>query len=892
MVSKRDLISTKLIIKNNGSSAATLKLASPVEGNLLSMPDTIILQPGTIQNIPVKFLPSAELLSNPTPFIGVTYKNLNNGQSISAKLVLSIDQAGQVHVTALDPVVYINTTNGKATLRFRCVNQGYAPTRVVMKLTANPTGLQILNPLRTIQLDPGSRQIIEVEANYLKMNNNGLTPEFNVIAEVADASGTPLSTSVVQVTSLGSRRADIAAAQHDMGNISGISYTNMNQAVNYYTLSTSGNILPGSDERIDYNLNLNYYTRINAADGFDTWINYTGKHIGIRIGNVMDNLDFSLFGRGIKLSVNTGSHSAFDVYGIQNSYLLFTQTNQQLPFATSAALNYRYNSKLGEGNVAAIFNNNPLTRIQTRLVNGRFAIATGNNHALEIKAGLSNETVKGTTENKTGGAAGVNYSYQGERVGLNFNNYYSTNYYSGLQRGSISLNNRVNYRLNKTFSIFSRYALIKNAPRYLTDTLLLYAGLYNNTATYETGVNISSGRLNLGVHPYLLNQSLSRSNNQYAPVLNVNGSLRSSSKRLGIDLMYAFNGSRQVTILGDFGATNSDNTRLNERNYRSFRIMANYNDRWWGIHSLLQNAPFYLSEEAIATQAGGKYYAYSFGPDVHFTAFNNKLSVNITDYFNYTAYKISSNHSVNAQVQYRVTNGWQLSGECFYNAYSTVNNNYNLQTRIGVVKRFDRTSAPGTKKLKISFYNDANHNNQWDNGEQPLEGLVINIADKNQQNSGRMNTVSDKKGMVEYIAIKEGVYSLNLLRSNGWNLPGQVTIDLSGNKKMAIPLVKSGWLMGKIKVVKQAYVSTAPVLEGIKVVAVNDKNLVFTTLTNEAGEFELPLPVNNYQVSIEADPAQYAITNQKQQVNINTGNNKQLEFNLVDERRKVIVKQF
>lgn len=107
-----------------------------------------------------------------------------------------------------------------------------------------------------------------------------------------------------------------------------------------------------------------------------------------------------------------------------------------------------------------------------------------------------------------------------------------------------------------------------------------------------------------------------------------------------------------------------------------------------------------------------------------------------------------------------------------------------------------------------------------------------------------------------------------------------------------IPLVKSGWLTGKIKVIKQAYLSTTPVLEGIKAVAVNDKNLNFTTLTNEAGEFELPLPINHYRVSVEADPHQYAVSNQTQQVNINASNNKQLEFNLVDERRKVIVKQF
>ncbi|MBE9583107.1 hypothetical protein IM792_01465 [Mucilaginibacter sp. JRF] len=891
-VSKRDLIATRIKLQNKGNTTANLKLVSSIAGNLLTMPDTVTLQPGKTRIIPVKFLPSADVLGGANPAVTVSYKNINTGELLNARLLLNMDRSGLVRIAATDPIVYINTTTGKATLRFRCANMGYADAQIVIKLTVNPTGLQIINPIRTLKLEAASQQIVEIDANYIRSGGNGIIPEFNVVAEVSDASGSPLSTSVIQVTSLGSRRADVAATQHDLGNVSGISYTNMNRALDYYTLSTSGNIIPTTDKRFDYNLNLNYYNGLNTTDIYDTWVGYTGKNFGMRVGNVMDNLDFSLFGRGIKLSFNMDEHNSVDAYGVQNSYLLYSQANNQLPFASTAALNYRYKNQLTEGNVAAIFNNNPLTRVQTQLVNGRLAIATGEKQMLELRGGASYETVKATTDSKAGAAAGVNYTYFGERFDINFNNYFSTAYYSGLQRGSLSLNNRINYRFNKALSVFTRYALIENSPRYLTDTVLLYNGFYNNTATYEAGFNITAGRFNVSFHPYWFNQSLSQANNQLVPGLNLNGDLRSTSQRLGIDLTYTFKSGKMFTMLSDFGVTESNNTQLSNRRYRAYRIMANYSGSWWGFHSLLQNGPYYLSEEAIANQTGNKYYAYSFGPDVHFAAFKNKLNVNITDYFNYTAYRGSSNHSLNTQVQYRIDNGWALSGEVFYNAYSAYNNSYNLQTRLGIVKRFDRTGTPGTQKLKLSFYEDTNHNNQWDAGEKALEGLVVNIADETStNNSGRLNTVTDKKGVVEYVNLKEGNYSVNLLKSNGWNLPGQASVNLSKSKKIMIPMVKSGWLTGKINVTKQAYLNTKPSLEGLKVVAKNDKNITFSTLTNEDGEFELPLPIDHYLISIEADPTQYAINNQGQQVNVGQ-TNKQLEFSLTDERRKVVVKQF
>jgi hypothetical protein len=890
LINSRNVISSKLKLHNGTNKPVTLKLTSATGGNLLTLPDTVTIQPSSSRIIPVKFFPSAELLGSSKPVISIVYTNVNTTEIVKAILFVQLELDVPVGLTSPDQVVYINNITGKAALRFRCVNRGYASIQILLKLNINPAGLQVIDPVRVIKLEAGSEQMIEFDAAYLRLNNN-LAPEFNVMAEVTNMSGSLLATSMVQVTSLTSRRADINTAQYTVGNTSGVSYTQINQANTYYTITGNGNLTPSSHSQLDYNLNLNYYNRLNTVDAYDTWVGYNNKNIALRAGNIMDNLDFSMFGRGIKFSVKTGDNSTIDAYGLQNNYLLYTQAKSRIPLSSTYALNYNFKSEHGlQGNVAAIFNTNPFTNVQTRFVNGRASILRGKNHELDIRGGASYETAKNSNVVQPGAAAGADYTYRNGKLDISLNNYFSTAYYSGLQRGVLQLNERLSYRLAKAVNIFGRYSLLNNKPLYMVDTLLINQGLYSNMVTYEAGINFNTGKLSLTIHPYLFDQSLNRSlNDVLAPV---NQPLHSSSKRVGADLIYSLRGGRQLYILSDFGITNTDNPNITRQLYNSLRVMATYSDKWWGLHALIQKAPYYLSEETIASQTNGEYSATSFGPEIHFAAFKNKLNVNVSSYFNYTSYNKNSNNSLNAQLQYHVKNGWAISGQAFYNTYSKLSNNYNLQTRVGIVKQFIRNNAPGTKKLKVNFYNDANNNNKWDDGEPPVEGVVVSITQKaEKENPKQLTTITGKKGDIEYVDLKKGYYSLMLVRTNGWHLPAPVDIDVADNKKIAVPLVKSGWLTGKINVIKKEFIATKPLLEGIKIIARSDQNTVFTTLTNENGEFELPLPINRYHISADVDTKRYTVGNQGQMIAINKDNNT-IEFNLTDESRKVIVKQF
>ncbi|WCT10243.1 SdrD B-like domain-containing protein [Mucilaginibacter jinjuensis] len=886
--------SNKIRFENKTSQAITLFQSTTTADVLLKLPDTVRLNPGASATFPVKYFASQALLSGSAGGIKVGYTNQLNGQKVEAFFMVKVNQPNKIFINLPEPIVYLNSVTGLANFKLHCANRGFSSVNVNLKLTINPSGIQIVTPIRNIVLDASSDQMIEFEAKLLSGNTNYST-NYNVTIECTDDNGNSLAIATLQIAEIGNNKREQTAATgqyfNQLSNTAELSYTAINRSYSFYSFLANGNIAPNADSHLGYNLNLNYYDKQHALDGYNTWLNYNNKYFGVTVGNLMESLDYSLFGRGAKASVFLDQHNSVDLYYVQNSYVLFSQLLNQYPGSTIFAASYNFINAGNMARVSLLYSHNPLTGVDTRFTNGYMHFALKGNQRLDVKAGYSNEQEPSTGESHNGVAGGFVYSYRPTRWDLSLNNYYSSAYYSGLQRGTTQLDNFLGYHFTPKTTLFGHYELIKNSPKYLIDTLTI-AGFYNNTLKYELGLNLNFRALNITLHPYWYKQDINQTySTQY---IQVNGPLSSKSIRTGLDINYALGRGQQLTALTDFGYTRSDNPQLTNQHYTGFRINTNYFNKWWGMSVLLQNAPYYLAEEIATTYNNQKqrYHNYSFGPNVHFTAFNNKLSVSANDYLNFTSYNIKRNNALNGQVYYRVKGGWQLSGQVFYNTYPSYVNSYNLQTRVGISKQFIRTSTPGTHSLQLQFFDDENNDGIFNSNDKAIEGLVINIAAEKSTNNSDLTTISDKSGVVKYSNLQNAVYELSVVRGNGWHLAQKLTVDLVHNQKMMIPLVRSGWLKGVITPVKQEYTTSKPNLEGLRVVAVDDKNQTFTTLTNEFGEFELALPVNNYRISVDVDNQKYSISNPNQVVFIDQKVKKEVTFSLVDQAHKVIVKQF
>jgi hypothetical protein len=859
---------------------------SVTAGALLTLPDSVILAPGTVQNFPVKYFSSPESIKSALQEFVAEYISPNQPISKKAVFYTRVNAENRVLISAVEPVVYLNNNSKNVSLKIRLINNGYAPVTLKLKFTTYPAGLQISNSGQLISLVAGADQLLQFEATNLNVGN--FAPDYNVTIEGIDASGQALTTGMLRVVSLGSNKLQASGPASYSGmlnNSTELNYMSLNKDYSFYGLRTNGNFRSSDSTGLSYNANLNYYNKGNGIDVFDTWVNYATKSYAVTAGNINDNLDFSLYGRGIKASAFIDKKNSIDVYGVQNKYLLISQSSNQPDAANIYAASYNYeNSLFNNAKVSVIYSDDPVTKVRTRLVNGFAQVKLSGFQRLEFKGGYSFES-NGQLR-KPGYASGLNYFNRLKKWEFSSNNYYSSAYYSGLQRGLAQFDERVSYDVHQKATVFLHYNYLNTTPSYLS-TYYNISGFNNKVVSYETGISTMIGRVSLGWKPYLLKQDIQ------LPLFNTPGLIQSSSSiRMALDMSYSIH-NYQFTFLGDYGFTRNQSEEGGSKN-QGLRINTSVSSRWWNFSALIQTAPYYLTENISFSNSTKPYRAYSFGPGIRFKALQDRLSVFANNYLNYISTSQSGwNNSFNTQLKYHLKSTWQISGQMSYNSNTYFPQNYSLQTQVGVIKQFAQNTSPGNAKLELTFYGDDNANGVRDKNEKTVGGIITDLhPDGNANASSTLSTISNDKGRVSYANLKKDIYNLDLTKGGSWYMGPSRKLVVSKSQKIEIPLTKSGWLKGQVTALKQDYLNSKPDLEGLKIIATDGNNQSFYTYTNDAGEFNFPLPLNKYTIIADIDVHKFSVVKPSFQVIVNQSSNNDVNFQLIDLSRKAIVTQF
>lgn len=870
----------------NASAKKVILIKGKITGeSIMQVPDTLVVEPGTDRIIPVKLFASAGMFnSGADKQVILSYINAADSSAVKATFSARLNQPENVTVGATESLIYINPANTFTPLKVHCYNKGFSPVMVNLKLTINPSGLLIINPVRQLALKPGEDQVIGFEIGIADKQKNIV--EYNAVIEATNGKGVPISSSMVHITVLQStNREDLSALPYanTLKNAFDVSYVSLGNTFTYYQTRVNGNIALSKTGVLSYRGNFNYYDHLRKYEAYDSWIGFNSNRFSFRLGSIMENLDYPIYGRGVKTSLAFTAHSTMAFYYVQNSYNLFSTINNNAGAQGNViAASYDYNRNGYAYKTSFLTGSNPIVSTQMRMINSYALLPLSYKQRLELKGGYSYEFTADNT-NKAGFSGGAIYSYHAKRMNVNLNNYYSSAYYTGLQRGSNIMDNQVNFYITPKAGIFAHYALLKNKPQYLTDSLPT-TGIYNNTIKYELGLNYRFNKWNLTVHPYWLNQNADQ-NNYF------DKAQTSKSIRLGLDMNFSLKGGNQLLLMSDWGYSRSFNGENLQNQYMGVKVNAGYMHSWWGINTFFQRSPYYLSEEVLLASQANKYQSYAVGPNVHVNGMHNRLSVNINPYLSFSSNSVGQAKSVTAQASYNIKGNLQLSGEVFYSSIGSYTNNF--QSRVGVRKQFIRTSVPGTKQLELSFFNDVNNDGLRNGNEDILEGLVVTLRQNNgNANASDMTTMSNSKGTVSYINLKEGTYNVVVMKGNGLHLANNMIVDLEKSKKLTVPMIKSIWIKGKVTPLIQEYATSKPLLEGLRIIASNADDKEFSTLTNEDGEFELSLPANVYHVNIALNGQKYHIKNQNQEILAEASFHKPLEFLLEDETRKIVVKQF
>jgi hypothetical protein len=878
-----------------------------LDKGLISLPDSMILRGGESRVFPLKFIADRQTIhSNNQVFTlhlisleGITVQK-------SASFMTQLTDVGGLTIGTEENEIYLSQMSNQAQVVVRCANNGFVPINFRLLLSGIPDGLEFTGQTMNLTLQPGTQQLLP----FLARNkvNARIPADFTVTIQAVDGSNNQLAVKIIRIVNVtNARKMSMGGDQYSgaLANTVAFRYASMSSNSSFYQLQANGKVKVGDSGLLDYRLNADQYHQpgVNGMNIYNTYVDYQEKGWGLKVGNIYENIDFSLGGRGVKASLKFGANEVISVYGVQNNFLLYDQINTTISGAKILAVDYNLTSSEGKDDrrLTFVHSHDSFTGVDADQLSLKAGVKLEKGQLLNFEGGYSLEKQNAMiSPTKQGVSAGVNYGLSTNDYQFFGSGYYSSPYYTGLRRGLLLTDLRLTRKLENNKSLDAHVSMQVNSPRYQYNLNNIFnAGINKNEIyIYELGYNTRAGNFFLGFGPYFMNQRVITS--AITDVSGANADWRSSSMRFTANVAYS-GPIHSFSMTADYGYTYVNTSERPIAPFHSVKINASYNMPVLGFSSYIQLNPFYISD-VLSSTGDNKYRLYSFGPNVHFDVLQNSLNLRFGGMYNYYGFTHSDNYSITGNMRYLMKGHWAFTGDFLYTLtkqkplfpiYDPTQNGLinldnqsfeNRQLRIGIEKQFGVQGQSGSKKLLLTYYEDQNSNGMRDGGEKPVAGVLVKINGE--------AALTNSKGIVEFKDMKKEEYTVTVTNTRGWSLQEPTVVFLDKSKKVEVPLVKTQALNGCLKMQTTKYMDGPPALAGIKVSAIDAHGRIHQTLTDDRGNFCFYLPRNNYTVYIETAGMPFSIENEKEEVSLQGGPVGMLTFLYHDERRKIIVSKF
>ncbi|MEJ2884485.1 hypothetical protein WAE59_24130 [Pedobacter sp. GR22-6] len=888
--------SNKLLLENRLDRAVTLKVSggnTKTQDGLISIPPEITLAAKEKKAFPVKYMADRKTILQQVQAFSLAISGSAGIRMASPKSFYTKLRDQLLFSMSSDQTEYYldqNTNETRILLRAR--NLGLVAINFRVLLSEVPEGLEFTGEMGMLSLQPGAQQVIPF---VVRNRASRQVADYVVTIQAVDPTNRQLSLSRIRIMSLSHVRrfgAGNPTGEGSPNNTFALRYVDMNQNSSFYQLQASGQLNLEGERKLEYRFNLDHYQDIAATSLYDTYLDYQEKDWGIKLGNVYDNFDYAINGRGLKANFRFRNGNVAEVFGVQNNFLLYSRGINTISGANIAGANYKFvDNQEDIGQISYLHSSQKFYGLLSDQLSGKTRLRLNELHEFNFEAGYSQEKSRSSTA-KQGLSAGLNYNFNKGNFNISSINYYSTPYYTGLRRGLLQSDTRIMRMAGNGSHISARVSLLKNRPEYqLERGGLVFRSNKSVIDIYELGYGFRKGIVSLDFRPYFMKQNLENNiqMNQFPNGVEWN----SSAARIQFNANLNHR-QHSLSFYSDYGYVFQNTANRPNHPFHSFKLNANYSNPIFGLSSYLQLNPYYLSD-ALSTNERSNYQLYSIGPNTKITAFKNQLNAQLSAMYNYYGFSQSKNYTLTANMQWRIKGNWFLTTDVFYtlmkmqpvmlqpDARMDPINFSNRQIRLGLQKQFKALGASEGKKLQLRYFLDANNNGIKDENELDAAGVTIRLNNE--------AAVTNKQGMVRFYNLEAASYNLYTLNNTGWGMLEPVQVVMTKNKSVSLPLVKTLPLTGQLILSGRSYADTAPTLSGIMVFAKDASGKKYKTLTDAEGRYAMQLPPNDYTVYIETSGMPFAIKNVNNKISLNK-EGLELNFDYRDERRKVELKRF
>jgi len=633
-----------------------------------------------------------------------------------------------------------------------------------------------------------------------------------------------------------------------------------------FSVNVEGNILLNKKQKLIFDYH-------NFRDD-DLW-KYSMMHIGIKaenyhliLGDVRKSMEISLAGRGLDAFWKIGKQR-FQLYATRN---LIRPEN-------IGALEYRYevspkvkvftgaaysDYKKGEITKMAVFFGNSLNNIIPR-------------HSLSWKAGFSNEGhSQGDSINfsKAGYSSQVLYNYKGKNLNSRLNWTYGSPYYAGFYKGRSdlvfqnTLRLKNNNRLDFSFSNFSfrPHYFINNieAPVTISHNSRMDVTYYRSFSKFTaiTGALLSDAA----------------SNSFYGNLSTHNFRTTGGSVLLGgkyRNIEHSFYISNKFYI-GAYSVTDFDTIlKYNSKNkfVPTFSFTSLFTFRNFGNSILYYSGPYNLFQQFYLLHFNRNYGSVTISPYYQKFVYRKMIQLIVrATYTNIFTEKINRT-SIITEMRCFFNKGWSLRmlnnlnvtsrGEVITGETKIYKFNY-VEFAIRKEFLFDQPAIK-YRNLSIIFFKDLNGNQVMDENEPGIPNVLANVASFRSDSIKKMpyelinetELISNLNGEVRLEKIPIGRYigTFQCLDPNlGHFTPEHTSIDavMTNHTVLQIPYYENNRIYGQIILNRAKFSALGEVeLSNIKVTAIDRSGVIYSTLTDNAGKFEMYLPKKDeYTVSM------------------------------------------
>lgn len=560
------------------------------------------------------------------------------------------------------------------------------------------------------------------------------------------------------------------------------------------------------------------------------------------IGNVSEQTELPLFGRGAKAMLSTGDgRKTFTVGAIdQNFNLTGAQPwfNEYYSIYVQGALGGN-NSDRGM-KATYIYQRNPYEKAIYNVGGLQWRSLLGRNWSIHLETHGAMGSYENLPDSKFSGAAELRYrGYLPLEVTVDGSGYYSDGYFPGSRKGTLSLTQGVSKRLSENTYISGSIGYNRTAPKSYA-----YTYTYRSEHSYA---NIMLSLPKLGrIASSLYYRHQGESSSSYASWLDkgtVSGNVRMASHRMGWQWRWQSPDMRHSlfgTLEGGFFADPLGNGRPGQG-----KTTLNYSFREVMIDASYQKGAYYLYEYMMAKQQDREFSRFTSSISIN-KNISKKISFSSGINFSHDVYQ-GSVPSANLTASFIAKENMAFFINAYWYRYTFVNtaNIFNIQ--VGMTWNFSKAQPMKGRKSRLAtqVYYDHNANNRYDKGDEPAAGYLLSIDNK--------AFISDKNGKVRYSLVPYGDYTVKPMQSGRWFFDRKKITVNSGGTVINIPLRQSGALQGSISYISgENSIEILPRHEGLRFVIMNaDGAAVQIAVTSVEGKFTTFLPMGPYSITLD-----------------------------------------